>query len=155
MSLNQEPIMDLQKKLQEAMKTKNDLARDLLRVILGEVATRKARSGQELSEEEVHLIIRKIIAGNDETSAELDKRGLTTHETYERLARENAYLKTLLPATLDRMAIRRELEVVANQVRAAKNDGQATGVAMKHLKQKSLAVLGEDVAAAVKDMRAG
>jgi uncharacterized protein YqeY len=147
--------MDLQGKLREAMKARDDLARDLLRVILGEVSTRRARTGQEPGDDEVQGIIRKVIAGNDETRRELERRGQTAHEAYERLARENAYLETLLPRTLDPEAIRRELEAVAAELKGAKNDGQATGLAMKHLRGKGLAVQGEDVAAAVKEIRAG
>jgi uncharacterized protein YqeY len=147
--------MDLQAKLQEAMRSRDDLARDLLRVVLGEVSTRRARSGKEPGEEEVHGIVRKIIAGNDETRKELERRGQTTHEAYSRLGRENAYLGTLLPRALDQAAIRKELEQIAAELKGARNDGQATGLAMKHLKGKGLAVLGEDVAAVVKDLRAG
>jgi uncharacterized protein YqeY len=147
--------MDLQAKLREAMKARDNLARDLLRVILGEVSTRRARTGKEQTEAEVQAIIRKVIAGNDETRGELERRGQTTHAAYARLARENAFLQTLLPQTLDRQAIRQELEPVAAELRAAKADGQATGLAMKHLKGKGLAVLGDDVAAVVKDIRAG
>ncbi len=147
--------MDLPVLLKEAMKSKNDLARDLLRVILGEVSTRRARTGQEPGDEEVYAIVRKVIAGNAETRKELEQRGLTAHEAYERLGRENAYLESLLPAALDRAAIRKELELIAADLRGAKNDGQATGLAVKHLKQKGLAVPGEAVAAAVKEVRAG
>jgi uncharacterized protein YqeY len=147
--------MDLHAKLTEAMKAKDDLARDLLRVVLGEVSTRRARTGKEPPEEEVQSIIRKVIAGNSETRLELERHGRTTHEAYERLARENAYLETLLPRTLDRTAIRKELEPVLDQLKTAKNDGQATGLAMKQLKQKGLAVQGDEVAAVVKDIRAG
>jgi uncharacterized protein YqeY len=147
--------MDLQAMLQEAMKSKNDLARNLLRVIMGEVSTRRARTGQEPSDADVHAIIRKVMAGNAETRKELEQRGMTTHESYERLGRENAYLETLLPAALDRAAIKRELGPIAADLKGAKNDGQATGLAMKHLKQKGLAVPGEEVSAAVKELRAG
>ncbi len=146
--------MDLQAKLKDAMKAKDELARDLLRVILGEVSTRRARTGKEPTDEEVHAIIRKVLAGNQETRKELEQRGQTAHEAYERLGRENAYLESLLPAVLDRAAIRKELEPLGAELRAAKNDGQATGLAMKHLKQKGLAVQGEEVAAAVKELRA-
>jgi len=96
-----------------------------------------------------------VIAGNNETRGELEKRGQTTHDAYARLALENGYLEALLPATLDRAAIRRELEPIAAELKAAKADGQATGLAMKHLKQKGLAVDGGEVAAAVKEIRAG
>ncbi len=147
--------MDLQATLREAMKAKDELARDILRVILGEVSTRRARPGKEPGDEEVHAIIRKVIAGNSETRKELEQRGQTTHEAYERLGRENAYLEALLPAVLDRAAIRRELEPIATDLRGAKNDGQAPGRAMKHLKQKGLAVQGEEVAAAVKGLCTG
>jgi uncharacterized protein YqeY len=147
--------MNLQAKLQEAMKAKDGLARDVLRVILGEVSTRRARTGKEPTDEEVHGIIRKFIAGNNETRQELEKRGQTAHESYARLVRENAYLETLLPASLDRAAIRRELEPLADTLKGARNDGQATGLALKHLKQKGLAVAGEDVAAVVTEIRAG
>jgi uncharacterized protein YqeY len=147
--------MDLQARLQTAIKTKDDLARDLLRIIMGEVSTRKARTGKEPPDTEVHAIIRSVIANNNETRKELEQRGQTTHDSYERLARENTYLHTLLPQTLDRAAILKELEPIATELKGAKNDGQATGLAMKHLKQKSLAVLGEDVAAAVKQLRGG
>ena len=147
--------MDLQAKLREAMKAKDDLARDALRVVLGEVSTQRARTGKDPTDEDVHGIVRKLIAGNSETRQELEKRGQTAHESYARLGRENAYLETLLPASLDRAAIRRELEPLADALKGAKNDGQATGLALKHLKQKGLAVQGEAVAAVVKELRAG
>jgi uncharacterized protein YqeY len=147
--------MDLQAKIQEAVKARDNLARDLLRVIHGEVSTRKARTGKEPRDEEIHAIIRSMIANNQETRRELEQRGQTGHEAYGRLAQENTYLETLLPKTLDQAAIGKELEPIAADLKAAKNDGQATGMAMKHLKQKGLAVLGEDVAAAVRQLRAG
>jgi uncharacterized protein YqeY len=145
--------MDLRGKLQEAMKSGDDLARDLLRIIMGEASTRKARTGKEPSEEEIHGIIRSMITNNQETRHELETRGQSAHDAYARLGRENVYLEGLLPRTLDQDAIRRELESLAEQLKGAKSDGQATGLAMKHLKQKGLAVLGEDVAAAVKQLR--
>ncbi|HYT90207.1 MAG TPA: GatB/YqeY domain-containing protein [Gemmataceae bacterium] len=147
--------MDLQAKLKEAVKSRNDLARDLLRVILGEVSTLRARSGKEPTEAEIHSIIRKMLNNNNETRRELEQHGQTAHEAYDHLARENGYLETLLPRTLDQAAILKELEPITAAVKGAKNDGQATGVAMKHLKQKGLAVLGEDVAAVVKQLRTG
>jgi uncharacterized protein YqeY len=147
--------MDLPAMLKEAVKSRNDLARDLLRVIMGEVSTRRARTGKEPGEEEVCGIIRKLIASNAETRKELEQRGQTRHEAYEQLARENAYLELLLPRGLDRAAVRKELEPIAADLKGAKNDGQATGLAIKHLKQKGLAVPGEEVAAAVRELRAG
>ena len=146
--------MDLPAMLKEALKAKDDLARDLLRVIMGEVSTRRARTGQEPTDEEVYGIIRKLVAANAETRQELEQRGQTGHEAYDRLGRENVYLERLLPKALDRAEVRRELAPIVHDLKGAKNDGQATGLAIKHLKQKGLAVPGEEVAAAVKELRA-
>jgi hypothetical protein len=44
---------------------------------------------------------------------------------------------------------------VKDDIVAAGNDGQATGVAMKLLKSKGAAVDGKTVSAAVRKMRAG
>ena len=83
--------MDLQVMLKDAMKSKNDLARDLLRVIMGEASTLRARTGREPGDVEVQGIIRKLIAGNAETRKELEQRGQTQHAAYERLARESIF----------------------------------------------------------------
>jgi uncharacterized protein YqeY len=147
--------MNLQAKLQEAIKARNDLAKEVLRVVLGEVSTLQARTGKEAGDAEIHGIMRKLMTSNNETRKELEQRGQTAHQAYERLGRENAYLETLLPKTLDQAAIQKELQGIAAELKAAKNDGQATGLAMKHLKQKGLSVQGEDVAAAVKQLRTG
>jgi uncharacterized protein YqeY len=147
--------VNLQAKLQEAMKARNDLAKDVLRVIMGEVSTREARTGKAPSDEDIFAIIRKLIASNSETRKELEKRGQTAHEAYERLARENTYMDAMLPKSLDQAAIRKELEPLVAELKGAKSDGQATGLAMKHLKQKGLTVQGDEVSAAVKQLRAG
>src|SRR5437588_12650821 len=90
------PNVNLQAKLQQAMKAKDNLARDLLRVSLGEVSTRRARTGEEPGDGEVQAIIRKLIASNQETRKELEQRGQTAHEAYGPLALQNAYLESLL-----------------------------------------------------------
>lgn len=69
------------------------------------------------------------------------------------LEREIAVLKSLLPQTLDVAAIVQALEPVRAAIRNAKNDGQATGLAMKHLKGQSLPVQGQDVSVAVRQIR--
>ena len=63
-------------------------------------------------------------------------------------------LEELLPKTLDADGIVALLEPVRDAIRAAANDGQATGVAMKHLKTTGAAVQGKDVGDAVRRIRA-
>ena len=47
------------------------------------------------------------------------------------------------------------LASVQDAIKAAGNDGQATGVAMKELKKLGAVVNGKDVSAAVKKLRGG
>ena len=54
---------ELTMKLKEAMKSKNDLAKNLLRVILGEADTEEGR-GKAVTDEIILRIIRKIAEGN-------------------------------------------------------------------------------------------
>ena len=64
-------------------------------------------------------------------------------------------LATLLPRTMSVDDLVAALGAQAEAIRAAKSDGQATGVAMKHLKTTGGAFEGNDVAAAVKKIREG
>ncbi len=77
----------------------------------------------------------------------------TDPEQKSTLQQEIAILESLLPKTLSPEQIAEELAPVVEQIRAAGNDGQATGVAMKHLKASGALVDGKDVAAAVRQLR--
>lgn len=71
----------------------------------------------------------------------------------KKLNKEIAILEALLPRTLGVDEIVAALASVESDIKAAGNDGQATGVAMKHLKPQGLVVEGKDVSAAVKQIR--
>lgn len=139
----------IKERIKTAMRQGHTLERDLLRVALGELQTVAARTGKDLDDTESQQIVRKLIKSNRET---LD--AASDAAVQQKLRDEIAILESLLPRTLDVDQIIAALEPVADQVRAANNDGQATGVAMKHLKSAGAAVEGKDVAAAVKQLRA-
>ncbi len=117
----------------------------ILQVILGEACRGSGDDG-----EDVDKIIRKMIASNNETI------GLSTNreDMVAKLKEENTYLESLLPQVLSVEEIKNSLSEVLVDLKTAKSDGQATGMAMKHLKSRNLKVLGEDVAVAVKQVRA-
>ena len=69
------------------------------------------------------------------------------------LTRENEILRELLPKGPSLTEIQGHLAAVADGIRAAANEGQATGVAMKHLKSLGVRVSGADVALAVRALR--
>src|SRR5262245_29859979 len=143
----------LKAKLTESRKAGRSADLPVLQVVLGEASMAEARSGRVPNDEEVEKIIRKTILGNQETMGLMKERNMTG-EAYTKLEAENALLQTFLPRTLSVAEIVTELAAVADAIKGAKNDGQATGAAMKHLKGKGLKVLGDDVAAAVKQLRA-
>jgi hypothetical protein len=143
----------LKGKLTECRKAGKPVEMSVLQVVLGDASMIEARTGKKASDEEVEKLIRKTMLGNQETLGILEQKSMTSSDNYSKLKAENAFLETLLPKTLSVDEIVANLAEVADAVKGAKNDGQATGVAMKHLKGKQLKVLGEDVSAAVKKMR--
>jgi len=143
----------LRGKLTEARKAGKAQQMTLLQVLLGEASTAEARSGKKPTDEEMEKIIRKTAAGVTETLDILQKRGMTSSPDFAKLTAENAYLATLLPKTMSVAEIKAQLAEVADGIKGAKSDGQATGLAMKHLKGKNLKVLGEDVSAAIRELR--
>lgn len=136
-------------RVKQAMRSGNTFERDLLKVALGELQTEAARSGT-ISEDKAQALIRKMIKSNDETLS-----AGPSPETAEKLKKENIILAELLPKTLSEAEVMTALGPVSEQIKAAGNDGQATGVAMKHLKMTGANVDGGTVSAAVKKMRAG
>jgi uncharacterized protein YqeY len=142
-------VDEIKKQMFQAIKAGDVAAKEILRVAVGEITTEAARPGRTGSDEEVHGILRKLIKSNEETiAAGSDDAQNTT------LRREVEVLAAFLPKTLDVDQIVAALAPVLDAVRAAGNDGQATGVAMKQLKASGASVNGKDVSAAVKRMRA-
>lgn len=143
----------LKQKLLQARKSGQSLEMAVLQVVLGEASMIEARTGKKASDDELEKVIRKTMLGNQETLTLLQQKGQAESENFTKLTSENQFLQSLLPATLSVDEIVSQLGEVAEAIRTAKGDGQATGVAMKHLKSKNSRVLGEDVSQAVKKLR--
>ena len=145
----------LKSKLTESRRASRAVELGVLQVVLGDASMIEARAGHKATDDEVEKIVRKTMLGNQETIGILEQKGLVGGANHTKLSAENVFLQTLLPDTLSVAQIEGHLGEVADALRSAKNDGQATGVAMKHLKPKGLRVLGDDVSAAVKKIRGG
>jgi len=141
-------IEQIRARAKEAMKSRDTVAREILRVALGEVQTEEARREQGLDDAAVEKILRKLMKSNTETMQATDDE-----ERRATLERENAVLELLLPKTLSEDEIVAALAPIAEEIKAAKADGPATGMAMKHLKSQDAAVDGKTVAAAVRRLR--
>jgi uncharacterized protein YqeY len=133
-----------------AMKAGNVVEKEILRVAVGEITTEAARDGRRGDDDEARAIVRKLIKSNEETLATV-----TAPEQRAVLEEELRILGAFLPKSLGVDEIVLALAPVADAVRSAAGEGQATGVAMKHLKSSGANVNGKDVAVAVKRLRAG
>lgn len=145
----------VREKFEDAKRAGRREEKDLLSVILGDIATAEARTGKELPDAEVEKLLRKMVESNAETLTQLKSHQRADDPRVAVLEREIAFLKTILPETLDLTAIVQALEPVRADIIGAKNAGQATGVAMKHLKAQGVKALGQDVAQAVQAIRMG
>lgn len=140
---------EIKRQMMAAMKAHDTVTKEILRVALGELSMAVERAGGTLGDEAVHTILRKLVKSNQDTLA------LTTDPAQqETLRKEVAVLEGLLPKSLGPDEIVALLAPVRDAVRAAANDGQATGVAMKHLKTTGATVQGKDVGDAVRRIRA-
>jgi uncharacterized protein YqeY len=132
----------------QAMKAGDVVEKEILRVVRGELDTAESRITGPLSDEEAERIIRKLIKSNEETFAHS-----SSEEQKQTLKREVQILTDLLPKLPTEDEIVALLAPVSDAIKAAGNDGQATGVAMKHLKSQNIAVDGKTTTLAVKRLR--
>ena len=141
---------DLQARVTTAMKGGDNATRDTLRTVLGEAKMEAVRRKGEVSDEVVLAVVRKAVAGLQETIPLARKGGRDTAPQEAELA----LLESLLPRAWDRDAITAALNAHRDEIRAAKNDGQAMGVAMKVLKSLGATTSPDDVKAVVAATRA-
>jgi uncharacterized protein YqeY len=140
--------VELKKRMTQGMKERDDVAKNILRLALGEIQTAEARSNRPVTEDEAAAILRKLVKSNEETlSMTADPEQAAT------LRKEIALLSSLLPKTMGVDDLVVALASQVDAIKAAKSDGQATGVAMKELKGAGVTASGNDVAAAVKRIR--
>lgn len=142
-------IDELRRRRTEALKARDMLTKEVLNVAIGEIDTIAARHKRDATDEDCTGVIRKLVKSNEETrAASSDEAQRAT------LTREIEVLNALLPAQLGVPEVVALLAPVRDAIRAANNDGQATGVAMKHLKASGAAVDGKIVSQAVRELRA-
>lgn len=143
-------LADIKKRMFAAMKAGNTVEKEILRVAVGEIEMAAARANTEANDAEAQGVLRKLLKSNEETLG-----SATDPEQRATLEQENVVLRSLLPQALTVEQIVELLAPVADAIRGAKADGQATGVAMKHVKAQGAVVEGKDVTAAVVRLRSG
>ena len=122
-----------------ATRMRNQLASDILKVVLGECQTKN-----NFSDDFIIKYCRDIVKGNTETMKFGDS---------VKLSRENELLRSYLPNELSK----EELEVYAGQIsgeiKAAQSDKHAIGVLIKYVKSLGLLASGDAVKELVSSIR--
>ena len=140
---------EIKARMFQAMKAGDTTTKEILRVAVGEITTEAARDGRKGDDDEARAILRKLVKSNEETIGRTEDPAQQAT-----LRREIEVLAEFLPKALSEDDVAAMLEPVKDALRAAGNDGQATGVAMKHLKTTGATLDGKIVSAAVKRIRA-
>ena len=125
--------------------------KELLKVVLGEVQLKSASA--PVTEEQGHSLVKSMIKNNVEKVLVHLKEG---DERRIGVLEENKILESLLPSymTADEVKVKLSGDAeLATQIKAAKNDGQATGLAMKFLKAQNCNVEGDTVKQVVLSLR--
>lgn len=143
-------IDEIKARMGRALRDKDEVAKNVLGLAAGEIQTAEARANRALGEDEQRAIVRKLVKSNQETLALSSGDDARARD----LRREVEVLSALLPEALSGDDLVAALAPVADAVRAAKNDGQAMGVAMKHLKASGASVEADAVKRAIARLRA-
>ena len=141
----------LKDRIKQAMRDKNVLEKDLLRVVVGDLETELARRGS-LPDSEAERILRKMVKSNRETYQALQSVPEKADELVK-LDQELVVLESFLPKSLSPEEVAAALADVIADLKSVEQDGQATGIAMKHLKSSGAVVDGKVVAEVVKQLR--
>lgn len=139
---------EIKSRMFKAMKEGRTVEKEVLRVAVGEITTQAARAGATGGDDEAQAIVRKLLKSNQESLALCEDASRRAD-----LELEIQVLTDLLPKTLSVEEIVAALSGQVEAIRAAGNDGQATGVAMKALKAAGASANGKDVSAAVRQIR--
>ena len=139
---------EISRRIRQAMKDGNTVEKEVLRVALGDIQTAEAREGAKESDDAAIAVVKKLLKSVTETAAQ-------TANPAEKatLEAEIVVLASLLPKALSVEALIEKLAPKADAIKAAPNDGAATGIAMKALKAEGVDANGTDVTEAVKKLR--
>jgi len=148
-------INNIKKQIIIAMRSGDPVERDILRLVVGESQTQN-----KFDDDSVYRVIKKLIESNKQTAQKFTERdGAEALEQVNKLCQENGVLYELLPSTLSAQEIKKRLvdssSTILFEIGEAKSNGQATGLAMKFLKQAGCNVDGSDVSNVVKELRDG
>lgn len=124
----------------EAMTNREDIKKNILRVVVGELDNLAAK--QNVTNDDCIKVIKKCITNNEE-SIKIKQNEL--------LVKENEILNYYLPKSLTQEEIKEKLQ----GMEIGSNVGKATGIAVKYLKEAGFYAEGKDVRLVVEQLLTG
>lgn len=137
---------DIVRKQISATPFSDKLTRSVLKVLLGEIQQKTAKS-PKFTDEMAHNIIKGFIKSNEDNVGYLEPDDARA----EVFRKENEVLRALLPQYWSADQIRGELTKIEASLKE-KGGGAAIGLAMKHLKEAKAPVEGDMVKKVVSDL---
>lgn len=139
----------IQQSLREALKNKDAVRLDTLRLVVGE--TQRSHDSAIVDDNYVVKVIRKIMEGNDEVLRVATEKKVPIPST---IKAQNVILSEFLPKqlSLDELKAYFVGEIML-QIMAAGSLPQAIGLAHKHLKSQNLSYDGKMVNIIVEELR--
>jgi uncharacterized protein YqeY len=146
----------IQARIKQAMREKDEVTRDVLRVALGQIQLEA--SSAATTEEQKLAVVRKLIKSNQITLASMGERpraewSAEWTSNAEKLSREVTLLEGLLPQTWSEEQISAFIRDNGIDVTSQKSDGQAMGAVMQELKKAAAPVESARVKSAVEGLR--
>lgn len=135
----------IRKQIVETTKLRMEAQKNVLKVVLSEIDLQESRNGKQFTDEDCCRVIRKTLQGVEEM--------LTYKPNDPKFEAEKATLKGLLPKELDFADLKSALSSKVDEIKAAKSEGQGTGIAMKFFKERSIIVDGNTVKKVVAEIR--
>lgn len=142
--------------IKHSLQTNNIVAKEVLRLALGTI--QQEGSSKNLNEEQKLNIVRKLIKSNETTIAAMHEKPLSEwseewQHNAPKLAQEITTLQTLLPQTLTFEETKTALAERIADIKTAKSDGMALGLAMKFFKQNNTSIDNNVVKQVVENIR--
>jgi uncharacterized protein len=100
----------LENDLKQAMRDRNEVARDTLRMLLAEIKNREIASGKDLSGDEALAVLQKAVKTRQESVEQFDRAGRADLVAREKA--EIAVVQTYLPRSMSEAEIRVAVQAV-------------------------------------------
>lgn len=146
-------VQNAKQRLLQAQKNKQEIEKNILRVLLSEIETTELQKKKSVSDRDCHNIVHKLISVNNGVIEQA--KTINNTKLVEKLTQENEVLNSLVPKLWTEEQIIQFLtdKNLIEKIKEMKEDGPAIGIAMKNLNAENAPIQGEMVKEVIKKIR--